>query len=53
MEFLAVKKPVSVKLLKEVILFHNGIDYNKQNTWTDLGAYFNLCMREINKESRK
>ena len=53
MEFITIDKPVSVKLMKEVILFHTGIDYNKQNTWTDLGAYFNLCMIEITKESRK
>ena len=46
-------KPVSIKLMKEVILFHTGIEYNEQNTWTDLGAYYTMCLKEINKQERE
>ena len=52
MDYITVKKPVSIRLMKEVVLFHTGIEYNKQNTWTDLGSIYKLCMRELNQRAR-
>ena len=52
MDYITVKRPVSIRLMKEVILYHTGIDYNTQNTWTDLACIYKLCMRELNQQAR-
>ena len=45
-------KPISTRLMKEVILLDRGVPYNEQNTFSDLGTAFQASMISLNHKER-
>ena len=49
MEYMTVKRPVSTRLMKEVILYANKVEFDEKNTWLDLDIAFKLAMKQLNQ----
>ena len=52
MEYITINRPVSIKLMKEVILFDRGVPYNEQHTFSDLGTAYKASMHSLNSKAR-
>ena len=44
-----VKRPISTKLMKEVIFCANKVEFDEKNTWLDLDIAFKLAMKQLNQ----
>ena len=49
MQYITVKRPISTRLMKEVISYANKREFDESNTWLDLHIAFKLAMKQLNQ----